>query len=300
MSEPITNLDDAVRECGALPVPLGSPADRSLDLLRTVVDASDAATAVMATVADASGLVAGLTAEVAELKADADRAKAPWGRGEDGRPLLPLGTHWTDVPELVDRTLAGIQSRVDGAQSGHWYDASVTETWRPAGTVRTNVDGYQRGVGQFIARPGDMELVLHAHDDLSWCLGMIAKFRARVAELEAERHTTNESLSDAAETLRANADRIAELETGVEAGCTCPPAPRTHQVGCPLVEFPVDGLTATFMPVASLRELDGLRERLPLDDPDRHALDLDADVRFARMACEHPDACACEPTGSAS
>ncbi|MFF8590038.1 hypothetical protein ACF061_01120 [Streptomyces sp. NPDC015220] len=35
---------------------------------------------------------------------------------------------------------------------------------------------------------------------------------ARVAELEAERHTTNEALSDAAETLRANRDRIAELE----------------------------------------------------------------------------------------
>ncbi|MFJ2961233.1 hypothetical protein ACIPIC_02850 [Streptomyces collinus] len=35
---------------------------------------------------------------------------------------------------------------------------------------------------------------------------------ARVAELEAERHTTNEALTDAAETLRANRDRIAELE----------------------------------------------------------------------------------------
>ncbi|MFF7308109.1 hypothetical protein [Streptomyces sp. NPDC008137] len=34
---------------------------------------------------------------------------------------------------------------------------------------------------------------------------------ARVAELEAERHTTNEALTDAAETLRANRDRIAEL-----------------------------------------------------------------------------------------
>ena len=38
------------------------------------------------------------------------------------------------------------------------------------------------------------------------------KLRARVAELEAERHTTNEALSDAAEQLRANRDRIRELE----------------------------------------------------------------------------------------
>jgi hypothetical protein len=35
---------------------------------------------------------------------------------------------------------------------------------------------------------------------------------ARVAELEAERHSTNESLSEAAEQLRADRDRIAELE----------------------------------------------------------------------------------------
>ncbi|MFF9118356.1 hypothetical protein ACF09Y_22600 [Streptomyces massasporeus] len=39
-----------------------------------------------------------------------------------------------------------------------------------------------------------------------------AELRTRVAELEAERHTTNEALTDAAETLRANRDRIAELE----------------------------------------------------------------------------------------
>jgi chromosome segregation ATPase len=41
---------------------------------------------------------------------------------------------------------------------------------------------------------------------------------ARVAELEAERHTTNESLSEAAEALRANRDRIAELEAELRIG----------------------------------------------------------------------------------
>ena len=39
-----------------------------------------------------------------------------------------------------------------------------------------------------------------------------AQLRARVAELKAERHVTNEALSDAAEALRANRDRIVELE----------------------------------------------------------------------------------------
>jgi hypothetical protein len=38
------------------------------------------------------------------------------------------------------------------------------------------------------------------------------KATARVAELEAERHSTNEALSEAAEALRADRDRIAELE----------------------------------------------------------------------------------------
>lgn len=40
----------------------------------------------------------------------------------------------------------------------------------------------------------------------------LVKLRARVAELEAERHVTNEALSDAAVQLRADRDRIAELE----------------------------------------------------------------------------------------
>lgn len=157
MSEPITNVEAAVRELGALPVPVGD-----------------------------------------------DRAKAPWGRAEDGRPLLPMGAHWTDVPELVDREVAKIRGRLDRATSGHWYDASVTETWRAPGTVRTNVGGYQRTVGRVTnMSDADLELVLNAHDDLGWCLEMVAKFRARVAELEAERHSTNEALDDAVQALRA-------------------------------------------------------------------------------------------------
>ncbi|MFG2617752.1 hypothetical protein ACGFXC_08985 [Streptomyces sp. NPDC048507] len=40
----------------------------------------------------------------------------------------------------------------------------------------------------------------------------LARLRARVSELQAERHGTNECLSDAAERMRADRDRIAELE----------------------------------------------------------------------------------------
>lgn len=42
--------------------------------------------------------------------------------------------------------------------------------------------------------------------------GELTRATERVAELEAERHSTNEALSDAAEQLRANRDRITELE----------------------------------------------------------------------------------------
>lgn len=40
-----------------------------------------------------------------------------------------------------------------------------------------------------------------------------------------------------------------------------------------------------------LAALDELRTRLPLDDPDRHTLDSDADARFAQLATDHPEAC---------
>ncbi|CAM5592183.1 hypothetical protein [Streptomyces purpurascens] len=134
-----------------------------------------------------------LTARVAELEksqADADRDKAPWGRGEDGRPLLPMGAHWTDVSELVDRNLAGIHARVDQAQPGSWFVSPAAEA---PDTVCTQYDGYTRTVGQFTnVLPADLEFILHAHSDLRWCLEMIAKLRVRVAELDAQR----EALAD--------------------------------------------------------------------------------------------------------
>jgi hypothetical protein len=37
-----------------------------------------------------------------------------------------------------------------------------------------------------------------------------------------------------------------------------------------------------------LTALEATRQALPLDDPDRHALDLDTDTRFAAIACASP------------
>ncbi|MEV6569988.1 hypothetical protein [Streptomyces sp. NPDC051577] len=63
----------------------------------------------------------------------------------------------------------------------------------------------------------------------------LVRLRARVSELETERHSTNEALSDAAVALRASRDRIAELETArsrpapmlltAAPSCTAPNSP---------------------------------------------------------------------------
>ena len=58
----------------------------------------------------------------------------------------------------------------------------------------------------------EYRLIKQALTDEAVLLADNERLRARVAELEDERHSTNESLSDAAEALRANRDRIAELE----------------------------------------------------------------------------------------
>ncbi|MFE0794685.1 hypothetical protein [Streptomyces mutabilis] len=72
-------------------------------------------------------------------------------------------------------------------------------------------------LGDFSA--ADWELMAHAREDVPALLAELAavraerdQARARVAALEAERHTTNEALSNAAEQLRRDRDRIAELE----------------------------------------------------------------------------------------
>lgn len=178
---------------------------------------------VMATLAELAerGIVGSADALPMPVGPEADdRAKAPWGRGEDGRPLLPMGAHWTDVPEAVDRRVAKVQARVDEAQPGPWYRAPATELGVAPGTVRTRVDGYPRMVGQFTnVSPADLELVLYAGSDLRWCLEMIAKFRARGAELEAARKQTTAHVDHMAKTLVARTEdliaaeaRVAELE----------------------------------------------------------------------------------------
>jgi hypothetical protein len=104
----------------------------------------------------------------------------PWGRAQDGRPLLPMGAHWTDIPELLDARIAEIRARVDQAQPGAWY---VDSTEGSDNLVNTRYGGYTRLVGRITnTLPADLDMILHAHEDLRWCLGMIDKLRTQQAD----------------------------------------------------------------------------------------------------------------------
>lgn len=91
----------------------------------------------------------------------------------------------------------------------------------------------------------------------------LEQLRARVAELEAERHSMNEALSDAAESLRANRDRIADLEALTPAAvqtCRVCGAGYTYGQPCSTCEFnarmaaEADGITRRIAPTQTLRE----------------------------------------------
>jgi hypothetical protein len=100
-------------------------------------------------------------------------------------PVLPLGGHWTDIPALVDQRVAEAQARVDAAQGGWWHLAP--ERHMPPGTVRTNIDGYNRTIGRLDRfRDEDRDLILYAHDDLTFLLAEIGRLRTRLAEAAAE------------------------------------------------------------------------------------------------------------------
>lgn len=94
----------------------------------------------------------------------------------------------------------------------------------------------------------------------------------RVAELEAERHTTNEALSDAAEQLRADRDRIAALEQQPAAKDRPVDEDPIAYALTGKVDASADKLTRLFAPTQALRE--------PLEDP--HDGPLHHDYRVGR------------------
>ncbi|MDV5145876.1 hypothetical protein R1T08_17090 [Streptomyces sp. SBC-4] len=92
-----------------------------------------------------------------------------------------------------------------GAVLGLWESMRADVTTAPEGSDDV------RSLDLLALMPERSAAIVSGH--LARLLGEREQLRSRVAELETERHSTNESLSDAAEALRVQRDRIAELET---------------------------------------------------------------------------------------
>ncbi|MFD8806256.1 hypothetical protein [Streptomyces sp. NPDC059597] len=155
-----------------------------------------------------------------------------------------------------------------------------------------------------ITLPGLRREVQHHKDSKQRWRKRAETAEARLAELEAERHSTNEALSDAAEALREQRDRIAELEAQLKpkpkndpsacGACGSPPKDwcpdcAACQQGCfggnddnpcthpnarwkrPSAEESADKLTRLFAPTQALRED-------PHDSPLHHTYQLGRDL----------------------
>lgn len=103
---------------------------------------------------------------------------------EQGALPVPAGS----VPQPVDL--------VDQREQAEAWEGHIIGAWD----------------GEFAMESGLDRAVLKLARMVKADVTELERLRARVEELEAERHTTNEALSDAAEALRADRDRIAQLE----------------------------------------------------------------------------------------
>jgi hypothetical protein len=224
---PITSLPAAVAFLGALPVPIGPepqelPADR-LTVLRKL-----------------------------RTHCEADRFES-----EDERPLHVWGPSQYPKREMCQRCTVTREWAEDADADEVVLVAEIDRLTAQRDRRRTrlialendalNMRGALSPNGE--ARKVPFPLGPTLLPAVEWLIG-------RVADLEAERHTTNEALDDAVQELRAR------------QSCPCPPAdqPGPHQVGCffdgvpvsPPSERPVNEPTAAVAPVAALREvLDG-------------------------------------------
>ncbi|MFD8251945.1 hypothetical protein [Streptomyces werraensis] len=124
---------------------------------------------------------------LAEIAARAAAATpGPWGFYD--------GDNYADVAADLDQTSRGSYSyreKVARLEDENYWDDPAHED-----------HDEERAPEQMAANAA---FIAHAREDVPALL-------ARVAELEAERHTTNEALSEAAEALRRQRDRITDLE----------------------------------------------------------------------------------------
>ncbi|MDX3587302.1 hypothetical protein [Streptomyces europaeiscabiei] len=128
---------------------------------------------------------------------------------------LPMPVPVAPEPQgLSVERLAEIEARASWATAGPW----CTDAWEIYQGVEY-VPGISfwigetcRGTSELGQDRADAAFVAAARSDVPELVAEVRRQAARIAELEAERHSTNEALSDAAVRMRADRDRIAELE----------------------------------------------------------------------------------------
>jgi hypothetical protein len=222
--QPITSLPAAVAFMGALPMPVG-PVPRTLDTVEdeltgvslSLYEEELTTERLRWALASAKRGRARLRAQVAEL----EHTVQGMAEGLNGHDCPPPGespmeavTRFAVRLMEADRLAAELEALELGDLDGR-VSATCAEPSHPT-WLRSTTDG--RGC--------------------PWC---------RIAELEAERHTTNEALDDAVQELRAR------------QSCPCPPAdqPGPHQVDCFFDGVPVSPPSErpVSAPVAALREV---------------------------------------------
>jgi hypothetical protein len=107
------------------------------------------------------------------------------------------------VSEPYGCALCGTARRGHGRRS---ISGAGTHAWERPSDEQVKDRMLARRAARFTSHPERLATLLVARTE------ELLAAETRVAELEAERHSTNEALSDAAEQLRANRDRITELE----------------------------------------------------------------------------------------
>ncbi|MGW0033638.1 hypothetical protein ACWDXD_27975 [Streptomyces sp. NPDC003314] len=138
---------------------------------------------------------------------------------------------------LTPETIAAVDQWLDDADvfaKGYWQyvDGKLTTVGLRIG------EGWNKVVAFF----GDTVV---RHQDGSHSV-LSAKDAAEVSRLREERHSTNEALSDAAETIRAQRDRIAELEALTPAPIqTCQTCGAGYNLGQPCQVCAYRALVAT-------------------------------------------------------
>ncbi|MDX2760790.1 hypothetical protein, partial [Streptomyces europaeiscabiei] len=122
---------------------------------------------------------------------------------------LPVPVAPEPQPPTVER-LAEIEARADAATAGPW----CTDAWEIyQGTeyvpgISFWIGETCRGTSELGQDRADAAFVAAARSDVPELVAEVRRQAARIAELESERHSTNEALDDAVQALRTDRERF--------------------------------------------------------------------------------------------